>query len=183
GECRRDVRGAVYCEDCLAALTATSSTTSGAPNPGAALALGFIPSVGAIYNGEYAKGLIHILIFGGLVSWVAAGEPLLPLAIVSLVGFICYMPLEAYQTAKRRAAGLAPAPTGLEATMKLSFGNGGRATPIGPLILIVVGVILLINTLDVFHFHWVRLMWRFWPLALIGLGAWLLWQRTGGSAR
>ena len=32
--------------------------------PGLAFALGFIPGVGAIYNGQYLKGLVHALIFG-----------------------------------------------------------------------------------------------------------------------
>lgn len=185
GECRRDVRGAVYCEDCLATSVlgkgGQAATAADAPNPGVALALGFIPGVGAIYNGEYAKALIYIFIFGGLISLMDSGtmrgaEPLLGLL---LAAFIIYMPIEAYRTAKQRAAGLAPGSTGWEG---LGFGKGGRAAPVGPLILIVVGVIFLINTLDIFHFHWFRLMWRFWPLALIGLGAWLLWQRTGRSS-
>ena len=29
-----------------------------------ALFLGFIPGVGAIYNGQYAKGLVHAVVFG-----------------------------------------------------------------------------------------------------------------------
>ena len=37
-------------------------------HPILALILGFIPGVGAIYNGQYAKGLIHAVVFGLLVS-------------------------------------------------------------------------------------------------------------------
>ena len=36
-------------------------------HPGLALFLGFIPGVGAIYNGQYAKGLVHAVVFGLLV--------------------------------------------------------------------------------------------------------------------
>lgn len=178
-DCRRDVRGVVYCEDCLAALAAAPAVP-GASNPGAALAFGFIPGVGAIYNGEYAKAFIYIAIFGGLISLI--GSPpvrgMEPLLGMLLAGFYFYMPIEAYQTAKRKAAGQAPASGGWDA---LGFGNGGKATPLGPLILIVLGVLFLFGNLDMFY--WTRHVWRFWPAILIGLGVWLLWRRTSGDAR
>src|ERR1700688_4659190 len=41
-------------------------------HPVLALILGFIPGVGAIYNGQYAKGLIHAVVFGLLVSIVSS---------------------------------------------------------------------------------------------------------------
>lgn len=180
--CRRDIRGVVYCEDCLAAtvLPGGAAAAPGVPNPGVALALGFIPGVGAIYNGEYAKALIYIIIFGGLISAMdsPAARGLEPLLGMLLAAFYIYMPIEAYQTAKRRATGQAPAAGGWEG---LGFGNSGSATPIGPLILIVLGVIFLLNTLDIFRWSWH--LWRFWPVILIALGAWLLWKRTAGAPR
>ena len=158
--CRRDVRGVIYCEDCLAATVAHA--VPGAPSPGVALALGFIPGVGAIYNGEYVKALIYIVIFGGMISILSSGaargmEPLLGML---LAGFYFYMPIEAYQTAKRRALGLAPA---------------------GPIILIVLGVLFLLRTLDIFP--WSGHIWRFWPVILIAIGLVLLRRRFGGGGR
>lgn len=178
--CRRDVRGVFYCEDCLAATVQVGTTAPGAPSPGAALALGFIPGVGAIYNGEYAKALVHIIIFGGLISALdsPAARGFEPLLGILLAGFYFYMPFEAYQTAKRLAAGQAPARAGWEG---LGFGNGGRATPIGPLILIVLGALFLLNTLDIFHWSWH--LGRLWPVILIAVGAWMLWKRTTGAPR
>ena len=38
------------------------------------LLLGLIPGVGAIYNGQYAKGLVHAVVFGLLVSAIANGH-------------------------------------------------------------------------------------------------------------
>jgi hypothetical protein len=108
----------------------------------------------------------------------AAARGLEPLLGLLLAGFYFYMPFDAYQTAKRRAAGQGTTPTGWEA---LGFGNGGRATPIGPLILIVIGALLLLNTLDVFRWSWH--LGRFWPVILIVLGAWMLWKRTASSGR
>src|ERR1700689_365768 len=67
--CMREVRGALYCEDCLGKLVAAPRTPSAhTPQPGMALGLGFIPGLGAVYNGEYIKALIHVLIFGGLIA-------------------------------------------------------------------------------------------------------------------
>ena len=37
-------------------------------SPGVAFVLGLIPGVGAIYNGQYAKGLIHVFILGMLFT-------------------------------------------------------------------------------------------------------------------
>jgi len=182
GDCRRDVKGVLYCEDCLAAnvlpagAPAAAALPPGAPNPGLALALGFIPGVGAIYNGEFAKAFFHILIFGGLISIMSSGgaggfEPLLGML---LAGFYLFMPIDAYQTAKRRASGVVPATSGWE-----PLGGGDSATPIGPLILIVLGALFLMNTLDFFP---MRFLWKFWPAILIAVGVWMLWRRMGGES-
>lgn len=175
--CRRDLRGVYYCEDCLVATVEAGTTAPGGHSPGLALGLGFIPGVGAIYNGEYVKALVHFFVFVGLVQLNASGH-MQPLSGLLLAGFILYMPFEAYNTAKRIAAGQAPARPGWEA---LGWGNGGRATPIGPLILIVLGALFLLNTLDIFH--WSLRLGRLWPLILIAVGAWMLWKRTAGAPR
>src|SRR5262249_27046289 len=115
-ECIRSVKGSVYCEPCLGDLVegkaaASSSATGPAAktqtvagtNPGAAFALGLIPGVGAIYNGEFVKAAVHILIFGTLVSLAdATNTALFGLASAA---FYFYMPFEAYYTAKKRMMG------------------------------------------------------------------------------
>src|SRR4029077_10308785 len=65
--CTREVKGALYCEECLAGLVAAPAKT-GMGNPGAALVLGVIPGLGAVYNGEYTKALVHLVIWGGLFA-------------------------------------------------------------------------------------------------------------------
>ena len=47
--------------------------------------------------------------------------------------------------------------------------------PVGAVVLIVIGLILLLHTLGVFEDEWIG---RAWPLILIGAGAWLLYRRT-----
>ena len=107
-DCIRKVQGSVYCEKCLGEIVEDKTikkeihNVSG-NNPGAAFALGLIPGVGAIYNGEFVKAAIHILIFGTLVSVADATDA----ALFSLgaAAFYFYMPFEAYYTAKKRMLG------------------------------------------------------------------------------
>jgi TM2 domain-containing membrane protein YozV len=123
-ECVRSVGGVVYCEACLAARLNTPPGTipAGAkgqyvglppldgPNPGLALGLGFIPGVGAMYNGQFVKGTVHVLIFALLCS-VAAHQDFFGFLIPF---WIAYQVFDAYQTAKARRDGTPlPNPFGL----------------------------------------------------------------------
>jgi hypothetical protein len=110
-ECTRNVRGALYCEGCLAERLAAAGPVStpahaAAPNPGVAAVLGFIPGLGAIYNGEYVKGLIHIAIFAGIIAVMNAqtNDSLQVFFALGLACFYLYMPIEAYRTAKMKQA-------------------------------------------------------------------------------
>ena len=184
-DCRRDVQGVIYCETCLAATmsnpatAAASSPTPGNSNPAVATMLAFIPGVGAIYNGEYMKALMFILIFGGTISLLdsRASRGLEPFLGLFLAGFYFYMILDSYRSAKALGAGPAAAPAG--AWDVPGLGGDGKAMPIGPIVLIVIGSLFLLNSMDIFRFFNV---FRFWPLALIGIGVYMLWQRTGGGA-
>src|SRR5437667_10683619 len=83
--CTRDVRGVIYCENCLAArlegVQPPPSPPAGyppvapssGPNPAVAgILAGFFPfGVGAVYSGQYAKGLAHLVTFAVLV-WGAS---------------------------------------------------------------------------------------------------------------
>src|SRR5215467_7925777 len=77
-ECKRDVMGAIYCEPCIAArlqgqpaaasfVAPPPPSASGAPSPVLAGLLGFIPGVGAMYNGQFVKAFIHVVFFVGLI--------------------------------------------------------------------------------------------------------------------
>ena len=48
----------------------------------------------------------------------------------------------------------------------------------GAVVLIVLGVILLLNTLDILDFHYLV---RYWPVLLILIGVYMLWGRLSAS--
>lgn len=95
----------------------------GLPNPGLAAFCGFIPGVGAMYNGQFAKGLAHIVIFAVLVSLADHVNGIFGLLVT---GWIFYMVFDAYQTARARRDGLQiPDPFGLNNIgERMGVGNG-----------------------------------------------------------
>jgi hypothetical protein len=139
-----------------------------------AFILGWIPGVGAIYNGQYLKGLVHAIIFGLLISLISSAEGAAePLLGITLAAFIFYMPFEAYHTAKKRQLGLP-----VDEWSSLTSGNRFTSrAPIGPIVLIAIGVLFLLDTLHLVEF---REIGRFWPVILIVIGIAMLYGRLTG---
>lgn len=145
-------------------------------SPGLAFVLGLIPGVGAIYNGQYVKGLIHVVILGILFSIANSDSTggLQPLFAMLIMVWWFYMAFEAYHTAKKRQAGH---PVD-EFSSIVPLHAGRRGFPAGPVILIGFGVLFLLNTMDILRFD---RMIRYWPVLLIVLGAYMLYERLNGS--
>jgi hypothetical protein len=145
-------------------------------SPGVAFVLGLIPGVGAIYNGQYAKGLIHVFILGMLFTIVGGGDMggFEPLFGVLIPGFWAYMAFEAYHTAKLRQMGQP-----VDEFSSLVPGHGGSRFPVAPILLIALGVVFLLNNLEIFE---LRRMLRFWPVMLIALGLYMLYLRMSGPS-
>jgi hypothetical protein len=209
-ECRHDVNGTVFCSEHASAaaaepqqqtqappppftappppFTAPSSPppprgtpyqhSAGGTSPGLAFILGFIPGVGAIYNGQYAKGLVHAVVFGLLVSILNSGSlhSMEPLFGILLAIWVFYMAFEAHHTARKRRDG-EPVDE-LSSLVNVPAGSG--RTPLGPVILIALGGLLLLDTLDLVSFDQVV---KFWPILLIAGGAYMLYNRIEGRSR
>ena len=162
----REVQGTFYCPDCLAGFVQHGQA---AAHPGKAALAGFIgivPGLGAIYNGDFLKGAIHVVIFGLIISMISTDHA--PgLFIPMLVAWILYMPFEAYQTAKAKLEGTKPAGV-------IDFSGGRHQT--GPVVLIVMGVLFLLNQYDLIDLDRIA---NLWPLGMIGLGLWMLMKRRG----
>ncbi len=208
--CTRPVRGVIYCEDCLGAKMESTPTgaagfvsgtvppaavsgpfpptppagSGSGPNPTVAgILAGFFPfGVGAVYTGQYAKGLAHLAIFGLLVAGcsVENSEALPIICGIGLAFFYVYQIIDSVRSARAIQAGLpAPDPYGLAST----FGSGRKMEtskiPLGAIILILLGVLFLLHTMG-----WGFGLDRFWPLLLIVAGGWMLarnWGLTGGD--
>ena len=99
------------------------------PNPAAAAVLGLIPGVGAMYNGQLFKGLIHVVIFAVLVS-ITDHYAIFGLFIG---GWVLYQSFEAFHTAKARRDGQpVPDPFGLnELSSWLNVGFSSRGSGAG----------------------------------------------------
>jgi hypothetical protein len=151
-----------------------SSSPPGA-SPGLAFLLGLIPGVGAVYNGQYAKGLIHVVIFGLMISVANTerGSEFGPLFGLVIACFYFYMPFEAYHTAKLRRAGVP-----VDEFSGVMSRRGPSSAPVGPIMLIVIGVLFLLSNLEIIEF---RRLIRFWPALLIVLGFYMLYKRLAGS--
>jgi hypothetical protein len=197
--CRREAGGTVYCEEhspvaapppvppptpspYAAPYTAPSQMRPTPVDPGAspglAFLLGFIPGVGAIYNGQYVKGLIHVVVMGLLISITGNEEmsgSLQPLFGMMIGAWVFYMAFEAYHTAKKRQLG---EPVDEFSSILPRHGQHSRF-PLAPTVLIAVGLIFLLHNLDILRIGQIL---RYWPIALIGLGVYMLYERVSGSS-
>jgi hypothetical protein len=165
--------------------------------------LGFVPGVGAMYNGQFVKAFAHVLIF---VMLIIAASNISGIFGVLIGFFVFYMAFEAYKTAEAKRHGLpAPDPLGLDrmfgiqesqqihSTSVPSVGNAAAYppvtpqtpplqveppppprdnAPIGAIVLIALGVIFLLDNLQILRMH------HLWPLFLIGIGLWIAYKRT-----
>jgi hypothetical protein len=191
-QCRRDAYGTVYClEHAPAPAPPAGPPPAYAPppdtrmasapppgyvypdiSPGLALFLGFIPGVGAIYNGQYAKGLVHAVVFGIICSILDSGAGgLEPVFGIGLAAWIFYMAFEAYHTAQKRRRG---EPVDEYSSLINLRGARAHEIPVAGIALIVLGVLLLLHTLRLLDFEYLA---RYWPVLLIAAGAYLLWLR------
>jgi len=219
-ECKRDVMGAIYCEPCIAARlqgAAPGATTSGsmpppppmsvpgAPNPVIAGLLGFVPGVGAMYNGQFVKAFAHVVIFVMLI--IAANN--IHWAFGWMIAFfIFYMAFEAYKTAEAKRHGLpAPDPLGLDRMFGIQesqihstgippiVNSAAAYPPVSPQTppplqvepppppqqdKAPIGAIVLIGLGILFLLQNLGIfrIHNLWPLFLIGVGLWLAYKRT-----
>ena len=210
--CTRDVKGVIYCENCLAdrlqgvqpaAVPPAAGFVSSAPapiapssgpNPAVAgILAGFFPfGVGAVYCGQYAKGLAHLVIFTLLVwgETVVDNAGLNTILGLGIAFFYVWQIIDAVHTAKAIQKGEpAPDPLGLAQAFGAEPAQPGQpmqatgATempaqariPTAAVVLIGLGVLFLLQTAGVFSFGWDRL----WPFFLIGLGIWMFAVRLG----
>jgi len=191
-ETMRTVNGTVYCgPHALAAQSAPPPTWTAPPtatpppisptvggSPGLAFVLGLIPGVGAIYNGQYAKGFVHVVVVGLLCSIANSGVGgLEPLFAMLIPVWWFYMAFEAYHTAKKRLAG---EPVD-EFSSVFPLRGAAPGFPVAPVALIVIGLLFLLNNLEVIRIR--QMLPYVGPGFLIVLGCYLLYVRLSENSR
>ena len=203
--CTRDVRAVIYCEACLAARMEGTALAAGfvppgqtvyppvgaapappraqvssGPNPAVAgILAGFFPiGVGAVYTGQYAKGLSHLVIMVLLLLGVSSNLPWFVIMMLGIaIGFFyVYQIIDAVRTARAIQLGEpAPDPFGLAQAFGAGERSEGTKVPVGAAVLIGLGVLFLLHTAGLFEFG----LDRFWPLILVFLGVWLFAKHWG----
>jgi hypothetical protein len=156
--------------------------------------------VGAMYNGQFAKGFAHIFIFAVLVEFVSrTGSPFFG---ISIAGWLGYMVVDAYKTARAKQLGQTPPDLfGLASIMGEpgadlrsrvrgvnaqvdEFGRRQNKPPIGAFLLIGLGVLFLLDNIGLVSFR--RIDDYIFPLGMIAVGAWLgirRWNEADEYAR
>lgn len=201
-ECQRPALGSIFCAEHVPGAAVPPRVPPPPPPPPAgspytdpytqrvadpsvhpilALILGFAPGVGAIYNGQYAKGLIHAVVFGLMVSVEnnTSNAGIQALVGIMLATWVIYQAFEAYHTARKRRYGLAVE----EFSSLFDFKAVHGRFPAGAVILIGLGFILLLDTTEIIN---IDVLVKYWPALLIFVGVYLLYARshagTGSSA-
>jgi hypothetical protein len=149
-------------------------------SPVLALVLSLMPGLGQVYIGYYQQGFTNVLVAASIIavlnSNLAGGAE--PLFGIFLAFFWLYNVVDAWRRAtfyNNALAGIGPAAIPEDFTAP-----GSRGTLAGGVALVLVGVIALSHTLFGLPLDWIE---KWWPVALIGVGAWLIYPTVVGKTK
>jgi TM2 domain-containing membrane protein YozV len=172
--CDHRIKGYPYCQDCIVAgieiLRRSAPQFRGAKARAqgksalVAILLGLIPGLGAAYNGQNVKALIHFVLTVGL--WVLADTFHSPLGIfIALSGSALYFYslYDAFASAKRHSAGL-----DLEAEEERLRQFLRERTLAWGSLLVGIGTLAILNRYFPLQVH------SLWPLLLVAAGIYII---------
>jgi hypothetical protein len=134
-------------------------------NPLLAAFLALFPGIGHIYNGLYLRGVLFFLVAASLIQ-VASEEEIMGFA----VGFVwLFNVLDAYRQATLINYGLAQDLGLLDRPRRPGAFHEGLAAGI---LFFLIGLVALLERFFVID---LELVFGFWPVVLMALGAWLVW--------
>ncbi len=184
--CDHRIKGFPYCQDCIVAgveLLRSNHQAIYVPivrkqtSPWLAMLLSlFCPGLGAAYNGQTSKALIHFVAFIGLfqLAIVTSGSPFF---VLGFIGMWLYAALDALRTAQVIRVGVSPGDAE-DVLVKRFSGN----PKLWGVVLTVIGFSFVLQTL----FDLNQLLSRFiLPALLIGIGVYLIrgfFDRTSSRA-
>lgn len=172
--CDHRIKGFPYCQDCIVAgvellrnrnqaiyVPIVKNNTS--PILATILSL-FCPGLGAAYNGQTSKGLIHFLVFIGLfqMAIISGG---MAVFVLGFIGMWLYAALDSWRTAQMIRSGITP--NGAEDVLVKRFSGNAKLWGV---VLTVIGVSFIFQTIFDIQF----LMTIVLPILFIGIGIHLL---------
>ena len=176
--CDHRIRGFPYCQDCIVSgveLLQQQSRPAVSPaalvrrktSPLVALLLSFVvPGLGAAYNGQTSKALVHFTIFASFIQMATVTDGV-AFFILGFIGTWLFAAVDAFRTAQLIRSGLAPDAES-DAIAQRLYGN-----PLAwAVTMITLGVVFLLHTM-----FGVRLPVReFLPVVLVLLGGYMLFD-------
>ena len=133
-------------------------------SPWVAMLLSLIPGLGAAYNGQNIKALVHFVVIVGL--WILSDlfqSPIQVASILAGVGFYFFSLYDAYASAQRHRAGL-----------NLQKEEEWLQQFLREHIRLWGGVLVSIGLLAVFNAVLPEHLRQFWPLGLVGVGIYFI---------
>jgi TM2 domain-containing membrane protein YozV len=171
--CDHRIKGFPYCQDCIVLgvdllrshnQSSNSSYIKTQTSPFAALILSFIcPGLGAAYNGQTYKALIHFAVSVGLFQMAILSG--MPLFVFGVLGMWLYSAVDAWKTARLIRSGAKPDLA--EDILVQRFSGNPKLWGV---LLTILGATFLLQMF--FDLH--RLMRGLLPILLIGLGLYIL---------
>ena len=175
--CDHRIRGFAFCQDCIVAGVDALRHRQSQPtdqqvvrrktSPFIATFLSlFVPGLGAAYNGQTSKAIVHFAIFASFFQMAVVTDGV-AFFVLGVCGTWLYAAVDACRTAQLMRAGLAPDAEEDAITRQL-YGN-----PLAwGITLLVLGGIFLAHTVLGFQFPMRRVL----PVALVVLGAYVLYD-------
>lgn len=165
--CSHSIKGKVYCQDCLvagaelAALALHPRIATYSPRRAAFFAL--LPGIGAVYNRQYLKAMVHFSVWLGLMMVADEGPDVFGVAAVA---FWVFTIIDAYRSAQAILRRRVSQPELLEEDAAEAIN-----APIWGTILILLGIVFFLHNVGAISLNAAA---RFWPLSFVALGVYLI---------
>jgi len=171
--CDHRIRGFPFCQDCIVeGVELLRHESQSSPisyrnsSPFIATLLSFVPGLGAAYNGQTAKAIVHFAIFASFFQMAVLTQGV-PFFLLGVLGTWLFAAVDACRTAQLIRAGLSPE-TEEDVIARRLYGNPFAWA----ITLIVIGTLFLMHTLLGVQLPVRQLL----PVALVGLGAYMLFD-------
>ena len=173
--CDHRIKGFPYCQDCIVLgvdLLRQQGQSNYVPyvkkrtSPLVATFLSLVcPGLGAAYNGQTTKALVHFAVWAGLFQMAVMMTGMGPLFVLGIIGMWLFAALDAWRTAHAIRSGVTP-DVAEDILVKRFSGN----PKLWGIALTVLGAAFLLQKFDLMR----GLVRGFVPLMLIGLGIYIL---------